>query len=260
MVTIIHAGYLALLLGCSQSTGSNSPIPNQTLVGELKRLSPLFVMSYTAEFADRFKLPADKAKTLSTGLDAIAIEIRPNIAQLDCLLHLYINDKVDIYVPNNNPDYSIKQRAEYFFAAHYSKADLEYNIAEVDKAFMRIVYRSKSVAVNGEGWIQTSPIERIKKNFLPNLSILSLDMGCGSALHPEYAPAEIVVQKANTGDYKVGLEDVTDIKQTELIYTFDIPLELHRSMKKYVDFAVKFNTSTYSSLGTDEQLPTMEIH
>ena len=248
-----------MLAGCSQKSGVQGPLPNQVLVGELKRVSPLFVMSYTTEFARRFNLPENNAKTLSTGLDAIAVEIQPQVAQINCLLHLYLNNQVNVYVPNNYPDFSEKPLAEYFFVIKYGQLDRKYNVNEVDKSLTRIAYRSKSVASGGDnGWVDTPDIYRYKSNFLPDLSLLSLNIGC-SNLDPQYAPAEILVQKAGTQDYKVGLEDLSNIKNKDLVYSFDIPLELHRYIKKYIDFAAVFNTEAESSLGSDEKLPSVEI-
>ena len=179
--------YILVLVGCSQSSNSQGPLPNQDLVGKLTRIAPLFVMSYTQKFAQRFNLPEQNARSLSVGLDAIAVEIRPQSAQIDCLVHLYINNQVSVYVPNNKTDFSLKTWAEYFFVTNYTKADLRYNTAEVDKSLTRIVYRSKSVAKGQNGWVDTPEIYRFKFNFLPDLSLLSLDVGC-SNLNPEYAP------------------------------------------------------------------------
>jgi len=251
---------LFMVAGCSQQSGTQlqGPLANTVLVGELKRVSPLFVMSYNQDFAQRFKLPGERAKTLSNGLDAIAVEIRPRTAQIDCLLHLYLNHQVNVYVPDNDPDFSAKTQAEYFFVSDYSEQDRNYNVNEVDKSLTRIVYRSKSVAKGGKGWVDTPQILRYKSDFLPGLSLLSIDIGC-SNLDPQYAPAEIIVQKAGTEAFKVGLEDLTRIKNNDLVYYFDIPVELHKHLKKYINIAAQFNTAAESSLGSDKKLPNVEF-
>ena len=245
------------LSGCEDNTAVG-PIKNEVLVEKLKRVTPLYLLNYNADFATRFALPTQKAITLSKGLSAIAIEIRPQIAQIDCFVHLYLDDSVDVYVPNNNPDFSDKEYSEYFFVQSYNAEDSTWNSAEMDKSRGHVLYSTKSAIEGKSGLGSTCTVQRYKRDFLPGLSVMSINTGCVT-LGFKYGRAEIVVQKAGTGDYNVGIENPVNLKQNDKIYRFDIPEKLHRNLARYLDHIGNFNMSDASSMISDDTFPIYEI-
>ena len=255
---ILFLGFCVGFLPACEDKTAIGPVKNEVLVDKLKRVTPLYLLSYNADFATRFALPAQKAITLSKGLSAIAIEIRPQIAQIDCFVHLYLDDTVDVYVPNSNQDFSEKEFPENFFVQSYNAEDAKWNSAEMDKSRGRILYRAKSVAQGKPGWASTCDMQRFKRDFLRDLSVMSINTGC-ITLGFEYGPAEIVVQKAGTSDYNVGIVDPVNLKQIDKIYRFDIPEKLQSHFAGYLEYIGNFNMSGTSSMGTDDKFPIYEI-
>ncbi len=256
---ILFLGFCVGFLSACEDKTAIGPVKNEVLVDKLKRVTPLYLLSYNADFATRFALPEQKAINLSEGLSAIALEIRPQIAQIDCFLHLYLDDTVDVYVPNNNQDYSDKEFSENFFVKSYNAEDGKWNSAEREKSRGHILYRTKSVAEGKPGWGSTlTMLQRFKRDFLPGLSVMSINTGC-ITLDFQYGPAEILVQKAGTGDFDFNEEDPADIKQIDKIYQFDIPEKLQSHFAEYLDSIGDFNMSSASSMVTDDTFPMYEI-
>lgn len=258
ILTILLLLFCAVYLSACEESTAVGPVKNEVLMGKLERAKPLYLLSYNTDFAARFALPKQKAIALSEGLHAIAIEIRPQISQIDCFVHLYFDDTVDVYVPNSNNDFSEKEFSENFFVENYNSTDAKWNSAEMDKSQGHVLYTTKSAIEGKSGWASTCDMQRFKRDFLPGLNVMSINTGCAT-LGFEYGPAEIVVQRAGTSDYTVGIENPVNLQQNDKIYRFDIPEKLHSHFSKYLDYIGNFNMAETSSIGTYDKLPNYEI-
>lgn len=254
---LIFLGLCAGYLSACDDSNAVGPVKNQVLVGQLKRVSPLYLFSYNKDFATRFALPEEKAMSLSEGLNAIAIEIRPEIAQIDCFVHLYLDDTVDVYVPNNYQDFSRKEFSENFFIKSYNAEDGKWNFDEMDKSQGHILYRAKPSAQGEVDWASTCDMQRFKRNFLPDLSVMSINIPC--IFLKFHGPSEMLVQKAGTGDYNVGIVNPANIRELDKVYRFDIPLKLHSRFAEYQEYIDEFNFLPATSIGTDDKYPIYEI-
>ena len=112
--------YLLLLVSvaaCDNNSGTN------ILDQALESGDPYFSILFNKSFARRFSLDENKAVVLSDNLKAIAIEINKINNRYTCELHLYIDDKLDIYKPQTGDYFSGKPMAESFFINDFSDKD-----------------------------------------------------------------------------------------------------------------------------------------
>ncbi|MCF6235297.1 MAG: hypothetical protein L3J70_02785 [Gammaproteobacteria bacterium] len=253
-ILIIILSFL-LVTACDNSSQNNKPIPNELLIGKLHRDSPLFIYSYGQDFAKRFQLSEEKAIELDPGLAAIAFEVRPEIGQIDCYIHLYLDDSVHVYVPRNQINYSKQGIEERIFAKYFNKEDAKLRASFDD--LNRIVYRSKSAAQGLTGFVSTPRYVQIKSNFLPGLSLLTVEQNC-SFLDYKNAPTEILIQKAGTGTYVLGNDNSKNM-YNDKTYSFSIPPKLQRYFQPYIEYSIEFNSKENSSISFNPPKPTIEF-
>ena len=218
-------------------------------------IAPLFIYSYGQDFAKRFKLSEEKSIELDPGLAAIAFEIRPEIGQIDCYIHLYLDDSVHVYVPQNRINYSEQGIDERIFARYFTKEDAKLRASLDD--LNRIVYRSKSAVQGLTGFVSTPRYVQIKSNFLPGLSLLTVEQNCGF-FDNKNAPTEIIIQKAGTGDYVLGKEKLKNM-YNDKTYSFSIPPKLQRHLQPYIEYSREFNSKENSSISFSPPEPTIEF-
>lgn len=217
--------FMLLNFGCSDSA-------ERTMDDKLK--NSYFTMCYTSQFANRFSLPAGKAMDLDKGLHAIAIEIRPVSKSYHTFIHLYLDSRLDIYTPGNQCNYYRKPKAEWFFPKQYNDKDIDWNAEFVNKATMRMLYRSRSNGDLSEGVGQSLHFDMFRKAFLPNLSLLSTRVN-SSLFDMRYAPGDVLVQKNNVGDYLLEYENITNPEHPENYYVFNIPERLFKAIQPYLE-------------------------
>ncbi|NOX43262.1 MAG: hypothetical protein GXP19_05965 [Gammaproteobacteria bacterium] len=247
---------LWVIAGCDNlpfTNPSQQPLPNDQLVGGLHRDAPLFVFSYDKAFAQRFSMPMDKAIALNPGLKAIAIELRPEIGQIDCYLHLYLDESVKLFMPANRVDYTRQQEAERVFAYDFTKEDSEWRGSFSN----RVIYRAKSAGLRLPGFKTIQGYEQYKENFLPRLNLVTLDMFC-TELDNIDGPSEVILQKADTEDYLLGHDEIKEVYKNA--YHFDIPPKLRQHLQqKYANYVRDFNDLENSRLNSPHRDPTVEI-
>jgi hypothetical protein len=188
-----------------------------------------FAMCYTAEFAERFSLPAGKAMDLSPGLKAIAIEIRPAAKLYHTYIHLYIDSDLKVYAPNGKCCYYNRPQAEWFFPEDYNNKDRKWYVDFLEKAVRRIRFRSKSPV----GVSDILEVDMFRREFLPGLTLLSTKIH-SDYLNIRYGPCEILVQKNDVGDYFLDDDDPDNPKHPENFYVFKLPAKLHRIIQAYL--------------------------
>lgn len=247
----------SLLSSCAQQKQKDSI--GSVLIGNLKKNVPYYSISYTRSFAERFSLPVDKASALGKGQGAIAIEIKQINNRFDCKIHLYIDSNLKLYSPHEG-NFSEKTMAEYFFINKLTEDDRTYNNTRLDSLFNRAIYRHASVQATKNGAVQTLEYQRYEKEFLPGISLISTDVFC-SMLNSSFGDAEILIQKNTVKDYRLGLEDPSDIKFPENSYSFMIPNKLLTHVKPYVEYAREENRkNSYSNvISFGETDPVVEI-
>lgn len=244
-----------LLTACDEFSGAKIPLPNDVLIGGLHRSKPLFIYSYGPAFAQRFGLSKNKAIPLDPGLSAIAFEMRPQVGQIDCYVHLYLDETVNVYVPQNRINFTIQGVEERIFAKQFNDEDSDLR-GSLDYR-MAIVYRSKSLAKGTDGDMYTLSYTQVKSNFLPKLKLVTLHLGCAFP-HNKYGPTEIIIQKAGTEDYVLGGEDQKNM-HNDKTYGFSIPPKLQQHLQPYLEYANKFNAMKNSSINFNPPEPTIEF-
>lgn len=198
---------------------------------------PFFSIRYTKLFAHRFSLPVNKVVKLSDNLQAIAIEINKVNNRYTCDLHLYVNDKLDIYKPEKGDYYTIKPESEYFFVREYNDKDYDWN-SYVLLNHMRTRFNSTQEA--NYTFTSTLSYNRLHSSFLPGLTIVSLNTDCNTFERDRY-PANIWIQKQDVGDYLLGNDGPGEVQQKDNNYQFSIPLDLIDQIQPYIKIAVKHN-------------------
>ncbi len=231
---IFWSGFLfSVLLSCTESTDEN------ILEQALDSGEPLLFINYDKAFAGRFSLQKSAAIPLSEHLHAIAVEFNRINNRYDCTLHLYIDDDAALYTPAGGGYFSSKPLAEYFFVKEYGPEDQTWNSEQLDKNLMRILFRSKSLDDSGQGLASTLQYNRVRKGFLPGLSLYSLETEC-LLFEKQNFPADIFIQKAEAKD-KIGNQDPRGTAFRENSHAFTIPMPLIENMQPYISIATEHN-------------------
>lgn len=205
-------------------------------------VTPHYSIFYSEEFAKRFSLPVEKAVTLSnTHLKAIAISIREIDKEYKCGVHLYYDDTIKLYSANDQSTFYSKSLQEWVFVNDMSDEDFQYNDDLFSRNGAQMLYRSKAVKTKKGGIYSSIGYSSYKEHFFPNLNTASLDVGC-HLLTVRYGDAEIWIQKAGLGNYRLVDEDPMNIKQKENNYRFDVPVELLKTVAPQIDKIFEMDT------------------
>lgn len=221
------------LIGCDKLNSANE------LDNILKSGAPYFSILYSKSFASRFSLPLGKAEELSDNLQAISVEINKVNFRYSCDLHFYIDDGMDIYIPEAGNYYFDIPVAEQFFINGYNDDDQLWNSKNVDKNLMRIRFNSTLYAKYR--FTSTLPYSRIHRSFLPGLTLISLNISCDMFERNRY-PADIWIQKQNVGDYLVGNDGPGEVKQPQNNHRFPIPIKLIDQIQPFIKIAETHNS------------------
>jgi len=228
--------YIVLLLNL---TACDYFTQNNVLDKALDSGQPYFSIVYNHAFAKRFSLDENNASVLSDNLQAMAVEINKVNNEYTCELHLYVDDKLDIYMPESGDYYYHKPWSEIFFVRDYNEID--FNITSyVWLNHMRMRFDARVEAEYQ--FTRTLSYNRVHHSFLPGLTIVTLNTHC-KIFNETYYPADIWIQKQNVGDYLVGNDEyITDgIKHKNNNQRFPIPMALIEQIKPYITIAWRSN-------------------
>ncbi len=213
------------LLGCSKQA-------ENAMDDKLK--NSWFAMCYTPEFAKRFSLPLEKAIPLDKGLYAIALEVRPAAGSYHTYIHLYIDNRLDVYTPDSKCNFFERGKPAYFFVKEYNDSrDHDWILNASDKNSRRMMFQSQSLHQSDKGVVESLQYQSVRKAFLPGMSLLSMQIG-KSYLDMRHGPGEVLVQKNNVGDYLLEYEDSVNPKHPENYYTFNIPEKLQNQVQPFL--------------------------
>lgn len=219
---------VVLLVGLTACDKLNS---TNELDSNLKSGEPYFSLIYNKSFAARFALSLEEIEELSNGLQAIAIEISKTNFHYRCDLHLYLDDKLDIYVPEAGKYFFDIPVAEQFYINAYNDNDQIWNSQNIDKNLMHIRFNSTPLAKYR--FTSTLSYSRVHRSFLPGLTIVSLSSSCDMFERNRY-PADIWIQKPNVVDYLVGNDGPGEIKQVQNNHRFPIPIKLIDQIQPFI--------------------------
>ena len=184
----------------------------------------IFDIVYNQSFADRFNLSDRNIQILDEGLFAVASEINLINAEYQCLLHFYVDNKISFYRPDHDMNFSAKIKAEDRFIKSYNDSDLQWNANVLDSNLLRVLFRSNSIDHSKSGMASTMYYHQIKQNFLPGLTILTIDFSCGSFSKNDF-PAQVWIQKEDYPDYILANDDPSQL-QRDKNQIFSIPDKL----------------------------------
>lgn len=198
-----------------------------------------FEVSYDREFANRFSLPSDKIVSLPKGLKAVAAEIAQVNNRYQCKIHYYSDEQLEFYTPAEGSYYSSKHPSEYFFVGSYNQQDQKLNLQQLTQNRLRVLFRSTSLNTSENGIIFTADYDRIHKNFLPGLTVSSVNLIC-SNLEQQYHPAEIWIQRKDADNYVLGEDDLNQPAPSKN-YRLPVPEQIIKNLQPYVKLAVEHN-------------------
>ncbi len=194
---------------------------------------PFFAIIYNKAFAQRFSLDETKSRKLPDNLHAIAVEFNKVNNKYTCDLHLYIDDKLDIYMPVTGKYYTGKTMSEIFFVMNYNDRDLNWN-EYVMLNNMRLRFNSSLHA--DYAFTSSLSYKRVHRSFLPGLTIVTLNTGC-EIFQRQHYPASIWIQKQNMGTYLLGNDGRGNIQHKEKNYEFPIPIAFIDKIQPYIKIA-----------------------
>jgi len=219
-------------VSCSDNT--NNILDKQLITGE-----SYFSVVYNKSFSERFKLSSQAVVKLDNGLQAVAIEIRRINYDYQCLLHFYVDDTVDIYMPGGGRYFSHKAESEYFFGkSGLNDEDQEWNSNVVDSNIMKMVFIENSVSTPKGGMVDTLQYDSVHRSFLPDLSVASVRIFCDTLIK-QYSPAKVRIQKSNIKNYLAANDDLVNPKHRENFVLLTVPEKLIENAAPYIDIAVK---------------------
>jgi len=215
----------------SCSNELNNPLDQQLQTGR-----SFFSLVYNKEFSERFQLDQKEAIDLNEGLQAVAIEIRRVNYEYQCLLHFYIDDTVDVYIPSDGHYYYYVQEAEQFFIDTYSAMDQKWHSNAIDLNTAKMVFIQDNVATGG--WVSSLHYDMVHQSFLPNLNIISTQIFC-YALGKAYSPAKVRIQKSNIKNYLAADDDLVNPKHKENFVVLPVPEKLINQAAPYIEIAAR---------------------
>ncbi|VAW56692.1 hypothetical protein MNBD_GAMMA07-626 [hydrothermal vent metagenome] len=227
--------FLGITFGCfsvSCSDNTNNILDKQLITGE-----SYFSVIYNKSFSERFKLSSQAVVKLDNGLQAVAIEIRRINYEYQCLLHFYVDDTVDIYMPGGGRYFSQKSESEYFFGkSGLNDEDQEWNYKVVDSNMTKMMFVGNSDTK--DGWSKGLYYDRVHRTFLPDLNIASTQIFC-HLLEKKHSPSKVRIQKSNIKNYLAANDDLVNPKHRENFVLLTIPEKLIENAAPYIDIAVK---------------------
>jgi hypothetical protein len=234
---VVFLTILVLFSACEKGSDRNS------LDEKLQSGEPVFVSSFTRDFATRFSLASANVISLSEGLQAIAVEFNRVNSMYSCKLHLYVGAELDVYAPAEGRYFFDGEPSSYFFISKINDQDYSEKIKKILDNNMKIKFLSSESAQYN--FTETLSYARVHKSFLTGLTQLSIDTECDLFEQDRY-PADIWIQKQNVGDYVLGNDGQGEVGHPENNYRFAIPEKLIQQIQPYVEIAVSHNEAQRS--------------
>jgi len=221
--------FASVSLSCSDT--------NNVLDKQLQTGDSYFSIVYNKRFAERFKLSAQSEVKLDEGLQAVAIEIRRINYDYQCLLHFYVDDTIDIYMPSDGDYFYHKEESEQFFIRAYNDPDQKWNSDTLDLNMSKILYIADDIDVSKGKWSNGLSYDKVHRSFLPNLSVASTKVFC-FLLEKSFLPAKIRIQNNTAKNYLTENDSIDAPKHRENFYEFAIPEKLINNAEPYMKIAI----------------------
>lgn len=225
---------LVLFVGLDSIMACSDGMDN-ILDNHLKMGQSHYSFIYNNNFAERFNLNTTNAIVLDAELQAMSIEIKQINYEYQCLLHIYVNDDIDVYKPTDG-DYFFTKGSNEVFGHGYNDQDQEWVLSQSNLNIMKILFKSLDTAE--DGMINTLRYKKIHRSFVPGLSVLTIKPPC-YLLDKQQSPAQIWIQKGSVKNYLLGNDGLTTPKYKQNNITLNIPEKLINMAAPYIKIAVK---------------------